>query len=164
MNTRVQIPQKPAAAASHFTRAPLRAPQPKGASSGWAGVQGPHAEGRNRNMALPPRALAEPRFGHDFSRVEVQADQRASEAASALNSLAYMAFKSPLDSLPEAGRDSNPASLDRDGKSPCGASLRDYCPVRSRSGATGCQGCSRAAERASARNAVTSRFFRKGER
>jgi hypothetical protein len=111
MNTRVQIPQKPAAAASHFTRAPFRTPQPKCASDGSAGAQGEYAEGKKKEITLqrravnddslgtvppivydvlrPPgqpldegtRAFFEPRFGHDFSRVHVHVDPQAAESA-----------------------------------------------------------------------------------
>jgi hypothetical protein len=35
------------------------------------------------------RAFMEPRFGHDFSKVRVHTDQRASESARAVNALAY---------------------------------------------------------------------------
>jgi len=35
------------------------------------------------------RAFFEPRFGHDFSRVRVHADQRAAQSARAVNALAY---------------------------------------------------------------------------
>jgi hypothetical protein len=35
------------------------------------------------------RAFMEPRFGHDFSRVRVHADERAAESASAVNAQAY---------------------------------------------------------------------------
>jgi hypothetical protein len=35
------------------------------------------------------RAFFEPRFGHDFSRVRVHADQRAAQSAKAVNALAY---------------------------------------------------------------------------
>ncbi|MEK6337409.1 MAG: DUF4157 domain-containing protein [Acidobacteriota bacterium] len=37
------------------------------------------------------RAFMEPRFGHDFSRVRVHTDPRASESAQAVNALAYTA-------------------------------------------------------------------------
>ena len=35
------------------------------------------------------RAFVEPRFGHDFSRVRVHADEKAAESAQAVNALAY---------------------------------------------------------------------------
>lgn len=161
MNTRVQIPQKPAAAASHFTRAP---------SDAGKGVAPPIVPEVLRSPGQPldpaPHAFTEPRFGHDFSRVRVQADRKAPESASAINPLAYMAFKAPVDSLPGAGGGGSPTYLNRDGKSTCDPSSAEYqyCPIRSRAGSTGCRGCSRAADRSSAKSPVTSMFLRKGGR
>jgi len=40
-------------------------------------------------LDLPTRTFMEPRFGHDFSRVRVHADSKATESAKAVNSLAY---------------------------------------------------------------------------
>src|SRR5262245_3868250 len=42
-----------------------------------------------RPLSEQPRAVMEPRFGHDFSRVRVHADGKAAESAQALNALAY---------------------------------------------------------------------------
>lgn len=46
---------------------------------------------RSPGQPLDPgtRALLEPRFGHDFSRVRVHTDARAAESAQAVNALAY---------------------------------------------------------------------------
>jgi hypothetical protein len=35
------------------------------------------------------RAFFEPRFGHDFSQVQVHSDAKAAESARAVNALAY---------------------------------------------------------------------------
>jgi len=42
-----------------------------------------------RPLDSATRAFMEPRFGHDFSRVRVHTDSKASESAFAVNSLAY---------------------------------------------------------------------------
>ena len=63
------------------------------ARSGGIGVAAPivddvlSAPGQPLDAAT--RAFFEPRFGHDFSRVRVHADQRAAESAKAVNALAY---------------------------------------------------------------------------
>lgn len=46
---------------------------------------------RSSGQPLDPttRAFMEPRFGHDFSRVQVHADAKAAESARAVNALAY---------------------------------------------------------------------------
>ena len=42
-------------------------------------------------LDMATRAFMEPRFGHDFSKVRVHADDRAAESAQAVNALAYTA-------------------------------------------------------------------------
>lgn len=42
-----------------------------------------------RPLDASTRAFAEPRFGHDFSRVKIHTDSRAAESARAVNSFAY---------------------------------------------------------------------------
>ena len=44
---------------------------------------------RGQPLDAATRAFIEPRFGHDFARVRVYADDRAAESARALNALAY---------------------------------------------------------------------------
>ena len=47
--------------------------------------------GGGRPLDAATRALMEPRFGHDFSRVRVHTDRRAAESARAINASAYTA-------------------------------------------------------------------------
>ena len=119
MNTRVQVPQTPTAAAPHFTPAPFGTLQRKCACGGSGGSGGECAGCKKEKMVLhrraapgagqgavphivhdvlrspgqpldaASRAFFEPRFGHDFSRVRVHADARAAESARAVNALAY---------------------------------------------------------------------------
>src|SRR5437870_4603658 len=56
------------------------------------------------------RALMEPRFGHDFSRVRVHTGARAAESASAVNALAYTVGRDVV-----FGAAQKPAALDVDG-------------------------------------------------
>jgi hypothetical protein len=117
MIDRAQIPMKPAAApARPLTPAPFGTLQRKcacggsGSSGGeceeckkkklqrWAAGSGPetapsivHEVLRSPGQPLDAatRALFEPRFGHDFSKVRVHADARANESARSVNALAY---------------------------------------------------------------------------
>lgn len=63
------------------------------AHSGGIGVAPPIVEDVLSSPEEPldaaTRTFFEPRFGHDFSRVRVHADQRAAESAKAVNALAY---------------------------------------------------------------------------
>jgi len=117
MSTRIQIPMKPAAApARALAPAPFGTLQRKCACGGLGGSGGGceeckkkklqrSAAGRGPEMAPPivhdvlrspgqpldaaTRASMEPRFGHDFSKVRIHADARASESARSVNALAY---------------------------------------------------------------------------
>jgi hypothetical protein len=119
MSTRAQILTKPFVAPSRFlTPAPAAVLQRKCACGGPSGPEGECAECRDKEARLErrstggapsavpsivhdvlrsagqpldpaARAALEPRFGHDFSRVRVHADERAAESAYAVNSLAF---------------------------------------------------------------------------
>jgi len=110
---------KPSAAAPHFTPAPFGTLQRQCACGGSRALTGDCAECKQKKIVLQPRAIAharqgsvppivhdvlrspgqpldsttradmEPRFGHDFSKVRVHADARASASARAVDSLAY---------------------------------------------------------------------------
>jgi hypothetical protein len=119
MNTRMQIPAKLMAAPAHpLTPAPFGTLQRKCVCGGSPGSAGQCAECKNKSAMLqrrstgdaaprvPPivhevlrssgqpldkatRAFFEPRFGHDFSKVRVHTDAKASESAQAVHAVAY---------------------------------------------------------------------------
>ncbi len=66
-------------------------PRPSKAVSPTAALQHAREVVASPGHPLDPstRALMEPRFGHDFSRVRVHSDTRAAESARQLNALAY---------------------------------------------------------------------------
>ncbi|HBE28232.1 MAG TPA: hypothetical protein DDW25_05000 [Ktedonobacter sp.] len=45
--------------------------------------------GGGQPLDTATRAFMKPRFGHDFSRVRIHADERAAESAQSINALAY---------------------------------------------------------------------------
>jgi peptidoglycan hydrolase-like protein with peptidoglycan-binding domain len=66
--------------------------QPKAAEGGTTSdvaAQVPRLQGGGRPLPESARNFFEPRFGHDFSRVRVHADQHAASSARALNARAY---------------------------------------------------------------------------
>ncbi len=117
MSERAYLASKqPAASALHLTPATFGILQRKCACSGSGGeceecgkkkmTLQRHPAGRNDPAAVPPivhdvlrssgrpldaetRAFFEPRFGHDFSRVRVHTDEKATKSASQVNALAY---------------------------------------------------------------------------
>jgi outer membrane protein OmpA-like peptidoglycan-associated protein len=118
MSERVQSPMKAAAAAParRLTHAPARVLQRQCSCGGSGGSTGEceqckkkklqrravgygpemapsivHQVLRSPGQPLDPqtRALFEPRFGHDFSKVRVHTDAEAAESAHAVNALAY---------------------------------------------------------------------------
>jgi len=58
-------------------------------SSGWDRAAGGSPTGSSQPLPRSVRSFFEPRFGHDFSRVRVHADQRAAESARVLRANAY---------------------------------------------------------------------------
>jgi hypothetical protein len=55
----------------------------------WSELVGSTLSTPGKPLDIAPRQRAEARFNHDFSRVRIHADQRASESAAALGALAY---------------------------------------------------------------------------
>lgn len=73
-----------------LTQAPLIPDQaPEVTPQQEAAIQGTHGSGEPLDPAT--RAFFEPRFGHDFGRVRVHADDRAAQSAEAINARAYTA-------------------------------------------------------------------------
>ena len=118
MGLQTHIPKTQAATALRLMRSPAGVPQRKCACGGVSGAGGceeckrkkqvlqRRAASSDTSAVAPPivhdvlrspgepldtatREFFEPRFGHDFSRVRVHADGRASQSARAVNALAY---------------------------------------------------------------------------
>ncbi len=80
--------------ADHVTRAPNANPSRKHAACDGAAGNAPtivHEVLASAGRPLEPstRAFFEPRFGHDFSRVQIHTERRAAESAKAVDALAY---------------------------------------------------------------------------